>query len=287
MTPLIPIFFLIILALVAVAIYEHVNSVTLSLPLSPALTFLTILVPLLTAGNVLALPYLARQSARAAPNNPALFRVTGPIVLQVLQAILTTVLATLFATDIVPSASSDCELSTRWQHLFRAKDADSVRAIQEAFQCCGFRSVHDMAWPFPPAAIECAARFDRALACRGPWADALRKSAGVNFGVVVAVGLLQVLSIVLARRYAGRNSRFSWSDILSRHGARGHGPVGGSASRPLLTDNTAQIQEVDEEVGETEQENERRYGAIEGGGERGPRVEPSSLFSAQNDWRDD
>lgn len=121
-----------------------------------------------------------------------MFAHINPAALQILQGILTTVLATLYALDLVPSATVGCELSTRWQHLFRTKDAQAIRAIQEALQCCGFRTVKDMAWPFPPTDVQCPARFDRALACQGPWTAALQRNAGINFGVVLAVGVLQV-----------------------------------------------------------------------------------------------
>lgn len=115
------------------------------------------------------------------------------MVLQTLQGVLTTILATLYFTYLVPSAAGECELSTRWLHLFRTKNAQGIRAVQEALGCCGFRSPKDMAWPFPPADVPCAARFDRAPpACRGPWAAALRRAAGADFGVVLAVGVLQV-----------------------------------------------------------------------------------------------
>lgn len=112
--------------------------------------------------------------------------------LHTLQGILTTVLATLYSLDLVPSATRDCELSTRWQQLFRTKDEPAIRAIQDALQCCGFRSARDMAWPFPPTGVQCSARFDRAMACQGPWTAALERNAGLNFGVVLAVGVLQV-----------------------------------------------------------------------------------------------
>lgn len=183
--------------------YEHVTSVTLSLPLAPALTFLTIFLPLLAAANIFALPQLTRRTKRGpsrSPNNSSssssnttfLLHLVSPTALQVLQALATTVLATLYATHLAPSESRECELATRWQHLFRAKDVRAVRTVQDALQCCGFRSVRDMAWPFPPTDVPCAARFDRALACRGPWGEALRRGAGVELGVVLAVGVLQV-----------------------------------------------------------------------------------------------
>lgn len=170
--------------------YEHINSVTLFLPLSPVLTFLTILLPVVAAANVLALPYLTHRSTNSAAS---LLNPTHPAIIQVLQGILTTVFVTLYATHIVPGEPRACELSTLWQRLFRGKSDKAIRAIQDALECCGFRSVKDMAWPFPPADVTtCVTRFNRSLACQGPWTNALQRNAGVELGVVVAVGLMQV-----------------------------------------------------------------------------------------------
>lgn len=182
--------------------YEHVTSVTLSLPLTPALTFCTILLPLFAAGNLLSLRYLWPHRSKSS-NRRIVVKLSqlllSPIILQTLQAIFTTILATLYFTDLVPTntALRDCKLATQWQHLFHIKDARSIRTIQDALQCCGFRSVRDMAWPFAGSVSDgeggqCAAMFDRTRACRVPWAAALQRSAGVNFGVVLAVGVLQV-----------------------------------------------------------------------------------------------
>lgn len=182
-----------VLTFVSHSSYEHVTSVTLSLPQARALTILTILLPLLAAANLLSLPYFLGRKYSRPPNAPPRGLISSSAVLQILEGVVTTILATLHGADLAPGAARDCELAARWQHLFRAKDARAVRAIQDALQCCGFRSVGDMAWPFPPADVpRCAARFDRALACRGPWADALRRSAGASLGVVLAVGMLQV-----------------------------------------------------------------------------------------------
>lgn len=162
--------------------------------MAPALTILTILLPLFAAANVVFLPQaaVAHKPSRA---SPSAFLLWGLPALQALQAVATTVLATLYVDHhVAPGDAQDCELATRWLRLFRAKDERAVRAVQDALQCCGFRSVKDMAWPFPPAAgvQRCAERFDRALACREPWAEALRRGAGAELGVVLAVGLMQV-----------------------------------------------------------------------------------------------
>lgn len=152
---------------------------------------MTILLPLLAAANATALPYLLREKARS-PGR-LLVKLAHPAVTQSLQGILIVALATLYTTYVVPGATRDCGLSTIWQRLFRTKDSQSVKAIQDAFECCGFRSVKDMAWPFPPVDIACAQRFDRTLPCQGPWTGALQRSAGVELGIVVIVAILQVI----------------------------------------------------------------------------------------------
>lgn len=285
--------------------YEHTNSVTLSLPLSPVLTFLTILLPLVAAANATALPYLLREKARS-PRR-LLVRLAHPAVTQGLQGIITVVLATLYTTYIVPGATRDCGLSSIWERLFRSKDAQSVKSIQDAFECCGFRSVKDMAWPFPPVDIACAQRFERELPCQGPWTSALQRSAGVELGVVIVVAILQVrkppmrlrhgvicadgsstqiASLVFPQQFAARFNESSWRRFFG--GRRPHGSATGpSPSRPLITGGEASTEEADEEVGHAAQTNGYHYGALDERNGDGPRIEPSSLRQDGNAWRDE
>ncbi|ROW06389.1 hypothetical protein VMCG_04283 [Cytospora schulzeri] len=229
-----------ILALMGVAIYEHINSVTLSLPLSPVLTFLTILLPVVAAANAITLPYLTRKSLNSAKS---LLNPTHPAVIQILQGIITTVFGTLYATYIVPGDSRVCELSTLWQRLFRGKNDKTIRAIQDAFECCGFRSIKDMAWPFPPT---------------------------------------DILSCILARRYAGRFQAFSWSNVFG-HGSRRAG-YGSSSSRALLNGHSSEAESVDGEDSEAGVENGHGYGGVDNDPGRNPRTEPSSLNEERNVW---
>lgn len=73
-------------------------------------------------------------------------------------------------------------------------DGDAIRRIQDAFNCCGFNSIKDRSWPFPRKGSQgnCAAQWGRTTPCVGPWTAALQKGSGAEFGVVAAVGLLQV-----------------------------------------------------------------------------------------------
>ncbi|KAK0639165.1 hypothetical protein B0T16DRAFT_497305 [Cercophora newfieldiana] len=197
---------LIIIALAGVAIYEHTKTTTLSLPVSPILTILTIALPLLAAIHAIYQPSLLRAaSAKTASTLQNLL----PTLLQAIQLILTTVLATLLTSDAVPSPLRECLLETRWKQFWTSHDAESIRRIQDALNCCGFRTVKHMAWPFPSgppggggSEESCAVRFGRTVACREPWQSAMQGAGGWDAAVVVAVGLLQVLSWVMGRRFA-------------------------------------------------------------------------------------
>ncbi|KAK3320551.1 hypothetical protein B0T19DRAFT_242964 [Cercophora scortea] len=235
---------LIVMALIGVAIYEHVKSTTLSLPLSPALTILAILLPLIAVANALYFPYLLRRA-----KSTSAFQRLFPIALQVLQLLLSTVLATLFSTDVLPSAVHECLLETKWRGFWTAHDGDSIRAIQDTFNCCGFRSVKDMAWPFPggapgegPAHADCATKFGRTASCKAPWEQAFQGGAGAELGVVLAVAVLQFASLVFMKSF-GAYRETAWYRFLQRAFTQGGGGRGGSGetgeeeggvTRPLL-----------------------------------------------------
>lgn len=173
--------------------YEHTSAATLSLPISRASTISTILLPILSFLNTIyyvnSSPRSQTQSSQATCNS-----LLAPG-LQLIQIILTTVLGTTFLADMIPAATQQCLLSTRWQQLWSTKDSSTIRRIQDTFDCCGFNSVKDRAWPFPNKANpqpDCATHLGRTGACVGPWTQALQASGGVEFGVVLGVGVLQV-----------------------------------------------------------------------------------------------
>lgn len=181
------------LTLIRPTSYAHLISVKLSLPLPSALTLSTILLPFLAAANHLSLiNLLSRKSTQGTTARSLTHKA-----LQLLQGLVTTILTTLYTSSLLRVRSDNqhggCDLTTRWQDLFRAKDARAVRAIQDELQCCGLRSVAGMAWPFPPADDPpCAVRFDRVLACWEPWREVLVRAAWLDLGVVLLVGGLQV-----------------------------------------------------------------------------------------------
>ncbi|PHH77056.1 hypothetical protein CDD82_3684 [Ophiocordyceps australis] len=199
---------LLILLLFGIAIYVQVSSAALSLPISRALTILAILLPVIAVANAIVYSRLVRQTHRQ--------RVVA-FSLQAIQAILTTVLATLLLSNAVPSAARTCLLTTTWQHLFSSHDAGAIRRIQDAFDCCGCNTVKDRAWPWLRAG-GCAETYHRDTACLGPWQVALQQQAGIDFGVVLAVGLFQLASLFFSTSFhsgypASPSNRFLHSRV--------------------------------------------------------------------------
>ncbi|KAH6622699.1 hypothetical protein F5144DRAFT_622843 [Chaetomium tenue] len=290
---------LIILALVGIAIYEHITISTLSLPVSPALTILTILLPLLSPLTTLLAPNLFKpprnknnnnnnntrnRHTLTIPHNPPTKTTLTPPTLttlttlaHLLQLLLTTTLTTLHTTHLTSPTTTSCLLSQRWRTLFQAHDARAVRAIQDALACCGFRSARDMAWPFPPAGRDaCQTQFGRTEACLPAWEGVWRGAVGAELGVCLCVGVVQVVGVYLARR---GGFSFSFGRLIGGSGGGGggdrEGGVEAGSRRPLLAGperdgegngggrvvETGYQDDVDEEeVGERERDEEEEAG---------------------------
>ncbi|TQV96721.1 hypothetical protein V2A60_000635 [Cordyceps javanica] len=184
MLKLLVIYNLVMLLLLGVAIFRHVTATNLSLPISPGLTASTIAFLVFAVVNAVV---SARLVAVARPH-----KMLGQG-LRVAQAIITIVLATLFFSYIPASDARDCLLSTVWQRLFSRHDGESIRRIQDAYNCCGFNTVRDRAWPFPShqTARTCEEMYGRSLACNRPLRTAMGQAAGVEFGIVLMSALVQ------------------------------------------------------------------------------------------------
>lgn len=123
-------------------------------------------------------------------------RIATPLVYGLVVA--TTVLATLSGTYLAPADSLNCTLHEQWLALFRTKNGKQIRTIQDALQCCGFRSVYDMAWPFPQPnggrtqRSTCAKTYERTAACFAGWRKEEQKMAGLLIMVCVGAWACQV-----------------------------------------------------------------------------------------------
>ncbi len=111
-----------------------------------------------------------------------------------------TVLGTLFFSGILPSEARECLLQTRWKGFWTSHDANSIRAVQDAFNCCGFRTIKDMAWPFPHGNPKepqstCESQFGRTLACRVPWEQALQQNNGTGLAITIFTAVIQIANV--------------------------------------------------------------------------------------------
>lgn len=168
--------------------YVQVTSGTLSLPLSTGTTVLTIILPIIAAANVFFTPLLHRflQSRTRSLATQQLL----PIALQVIQGILTVVLATLSAQGFVPGKLLECSLEGNWQRMYSAKDDQALQRIQDSFNCCGLRSTQDRDFPRNK---QCLTTYpSRTISCLDPWRAAEQRTAGLGFAAIVVVGVLQV-----------------------------------------------------------------------------------------------
>ncbi|KAL9480735.1 hypothetical protein ACSS6W_005521 [Trichoderma asperelloides] len=257
----------------------HFHSAHLSLPVSSAVTILTVLLPVFSFLNSFIYPSLLHSARNS--SNP-LHRLS-PTILQTLQGLFTTILATLLFEKVVPSESVECLIDNQWLHLWRDRNGEAIRLIQDTLNCCGLNSLKDRAYPISDPEA-CAGMFGRNQVCRGPWRSALRSSAGADFGVVVAVGLLQILSLLMTRE--GNNWWTAWRSV-SWHRQQ---QVNRRESRPLL----AGIPDVDaDEVVEQQEDSPRPRGyqslTNNTDEENRPRVEPSGIRTRQeaNVWDSD
>ena len=117
------------------------------------------------------------------------------IVVFVLLVIYETAIATLALTHVAPPSELTCGLERQWSALFSDKNAEAIRRIQEQFQCCGFRSVQDRAWPFPDrdhTAKACVEAFGRSSSCLGGWRQMEQVTGGLILLVAVVTFLLKV-----------------------------------------------------------------------------------------------
>ncbi|KAJ4857582.1 hypothetical protein T069G_08479 [Trichoderma breve] len=261
--------------LFGVAAVVHFHSAHLSLPVSPAITILTILLPIVSFLNSYIYPTLL-HSAR---NSSHPLHRLSPTILQTLQGLVTTILATLLFEDVIPSTTVDCVMENRWKSMFQAHDGESIRLIQDTLNCCGLNTVRHMPYPFIKPDTTCSTMYGRDKSCRGPWTAALRSSTGADFGVVIAVGLLQILSLLMTRE--GTNWWNSWRPIAWHRQRRG---VEGER-RALLED----VTDADEEVVERQDDSSRSRGyqsLPSAEAENRPRVEPSPIHHEENHWRD-
>src|SRR5690606_10030576 len=87
-----------------------------------------------------------RRGAHRDQGATSLLNKTSLIILLIL-ALYSGIVLTLLAVHASPAFPLTCQFSGRWQAFWRNKDM-RIEHIQDELNCCGFRTVRDMAYPF-------------------------------------------------------------------------------------------------------------------------------------------
>ncbi|KAF2689678.1 hypothetical protein K458DRAFT_475086 [Lentithecium fluviatile CBS 122367] len=266
----------------------------LSIPISNGLAYATTLLPIVS-GLLLEAGYdlTRRQERRKPPSRGETPRPPLVIVVNTLIFIYSTVVITLLGTHAAPPSGLDCGLRERWETLFRHKNVEAVRTIQEAFKCCGFKHSRDMAWPFPDKthdALSCEKTFGHTNGCFGPWKGEEQRMAGLLMGMVGLVFIWQFAIIAIPTQ------RESWlhsvvPDRISRMIAdEEHGNGGSQRAIDYLPDFNRYSDRVEEEASEGETESGPQR-AIEGGAHQvrsalggGANEEEQQHPHVENEW---
>jgi hypothetical protein len=179
--------------------YVQLTSSNLSLPIPLGTTALAIILPIFATINVYYTPVLQRISQRATSSAAAILLASDT--LQIIQGVLTVILATIFFNGFLPSQNLDCSLRGTWMGLWRAHDGKAIERIQNAFDCCGLNSQKDMSWPQHGGRTDlCSSSYQRSSSCAAPWKSAMQRNSGLDFGVAVAVGIAQVCILLVTQQ---------------------------------------------------------------------------------------
>lgn len=167
--------------------YVCARSAYFSLPLPMSVPAISAFHPILSA---VVIPLTARTLKNRYGNAALLSSIVSYLL-----TLIPVVLLTLALIYSYPSQLLSCSLERQWDHLFRTKNADAVRAIQDSLRCCGLNSRHDRAWPFPSNGVdarECERTQGWNVRCLDGWSEQETTMAGlvavasvVNWGFVV------------------------------------------------------------------------------------------------------
>jgi hypothetical protein len=270
---------LFLLILTAIAGYSYSQIRFLNLPVPQVLALFTVVLPLIAFVSNQTIHALIRSSKAKTGSTT----ITLPIVLIIgFQLIYETIIATLAMTYVAPPSALECGLTTRWTKLYKARDTDAIRSIQDAFNCCGLKNVHSMAWPWGSPS-NCAEAFERTQSCFAAWKQREQINGGLLFFIAISVFTFKALSLLslLTNSPWGRPHwpHFHRNAIESIEAPEEDNRA---TMRRLIEDNANGEEYHDEEPPTRTLEAPRP----EQPDNRGPIVQPSSLIDTENAWRD-
>jgi hypothetical protein len=279
--------------------YAYSEVHRLSLPISQILALFAAFLPIATGISLQSAHHLLRIHAK----NLGLTRPTLCVILLIaFQLIYETVVATLALTHMAPPSSLNCGLEEQWKRLWMSKDEAAIKRIQNRFDCCGFNSVLDRAWPVPGKEVgvgECQKRFDRTQSCAGPWRQAEQINAGLLFTVAAVIFVIKVCSLCTQNRpHVDQHQLFALTYFFTNSTNSTTIPwflsppfkriTAGEEGRRLIEEGEPQQEYHDE--AEVNSGNAGDEGAVTSNintnGSR-PRIEPSGLLGPGEGWRDE
>jgi len=274
---------ILLLFLVAIAGYAYSEILRLSLPISQILALFATFLPIATGISLQSAHRLLRvHVTNLGRTRPTIYL----LLLAGFQLIYETVIATLALTYMIPPSSLHCGLEEQWMRLWRNKDETTIKRIQDRFNCCGFNTVSDRAWPFQSKEVnarECQRRFDRTQSCAGPWRQVEQINAGLILIVAAVIFVTKLIALTAFFTTSATANTVPWfrSSPFKRVTA---GEV--EDGRRLIEEGEPQQEYHDEADSGTARNGEVATNNIETNENR-PRVEPSGLLGPGEGWRDE
>jgi hypothetical protein len=169
------------------------RTAALHLPLPTWVPAIATLLSPITVLTLIAMRVFFPRSNNETPGNCRWSTVFG--ILNQMQTVISTIVATVALAYLFPDRFLSCELDQQWLALFQSKNSHAIRSIQDEFQCCGLRSLHDRAWPFKDRnhgdnACELQLRYQRS--CFAPWREHQQRTSWMVFAAAVFVFVAKV-----------------------------------------------------------------------------------------------
>ncbi|KAJ5639368.1 uncharacterized protein N7484_007230 [Penicillium longicatenatum] len=176
------------------------------LPLPTWVPAIATLISPITVLTLIAARYLSRPSNNE--TQPHRWSTISSILNQI-QTIILTIVATVALAYIFPDKILSCNLDQQWQAFFHSKNSNAIRSIQDEFRCCGLRSIHDRAWPFKDRNYgdnACELQLGYQRSCFAPWREHQQRTSWM---VVAAAVFVIVAKIAFFQIFAQRTSWMS------------------------------------------------------------------------------
>ncbi|KAJ5100787.1 hypothetical protein N7456_006839 [Penicillium angulare] len=186
------------------------RTAALLLPLPTWVPAIATLISPITVLAVLARRVFFRPLSDETPQNGRWNNIFS--ILDHVQTIISTSVATLALAYLFPDRILSCNLDQQWQAFFQSKNSHAIRSIQDEFQCCGLRSLHDRAWPFKDrnhGDNACELQLGYQRSCFAPWREQQQNTSWMIFAAVVFMLASKIAFVQLP------GQRMSWMSAQS------------------------------------------------------------------------